>query len=70
MTSYRIRAFVTVSISTYVEANSEREAIENCDATLTSLCNECASNDGNGEWSLSGEHDGEPFGLTAEIDEP
>jgi hypothetical protein len=69
MSRYRIDGFVTVSISTYVEADSEKEAIENCEASLPNLCHKCASNDGDDQWSLSGELDGEPFALTAEIDE-
>ena len=67
---YCISAEVTVSIHTYVEAGSAKEAIANCSADMPHLCHQCATNDGDGQWSLSGELDGEPRDLRAEIEDP
>jgi hypothetical protein len=67
MKRYRIDAIATISLTTYVTAESREEAIENCDAEMPRLCNECSSNDGDGQWSLSGEIDGEPQIQSAEL---
>ena len=70
MKRYRINALVTISLTTYVTAESREEAIENCEAEmpqLPQLCHECSSNDGDGQWSLSGEIDGDPQIQSAEL---
>jgi hypothetical protein len=66
---YQITAKCTISLTTYVEADSADDAVANCEAEMPRLCYHCAANDGDGEWSLSGEIDGDPFDLQAEPDE-
>jgi hypothetical protein len=60
MKTYIVTGTVTVSVRTTVQARSPEEAKEKAfENNLPTLCYQCASNDGIGEWSLSGELDGE-----------
>ncbi len=60
MKMYLVEGTVTVSVVTNVRARSKEEAKEKAlENELPHLCYQCASNDGIGEWSLSGELDGE-----------
>lgn len=60
MKRYHIVAEVTISVHIDVEASSEAEARDIADASpMMELCHACATGH-DGEWSTSGELDGEP----------
>jgi hypothetical protein len=67
---YRVNALVTISIHTDVEAESEQEAYDLAyDRPMQSFCHHCAGGDPEEVWSTSGELDGEPINLAAELSE-
>ncbi len=68
MPKFRVVGLVTISMSTLVEADTEKEAVEEAkQRQIMSLCHQCASGDDDGyEWVTSGELDGEPFDIVVE----
>jgi hypothetical protein len=69
MATYRVNAQVTISVSTLVEADSSRAAIEIAESrSMPSLCFACGGTEDSEreEWSLGGDLDGEPTELFAE----
>lgn len=69
MPKYRVSGLLTVSVSTCVEADTEAEAKELAMANPNvGLCHQCAGGDEDSEWVTSGELDGEPTELRAEVE--
>lgn len=70
---YRVRALVTISVWTDVEANNEEEANELAEERpLQGLCHQCGSarfKEGEREWRTSGELDGTPKELIVDVAE-
>jgi len=62
MKTYDVSAAVTISLHAQVRARSKKHALELAqELTLPSLCHQCCGGgDGDTEWGLSGELDGEP----------
>lgn len=66
MATYRISGTMTISVMVDVEADSKEEAIATAqECPAMSFCNQCAGAS-EGEWSTSGELDGQPMDLFAE----
>ena len=64
---FRVTAEVMISVSTLVDAKTERGAIEQASKRgMVSLCRQCAQGEAEQEWVTSGELDGEPYNLRAE----
>lgn len=58
---YRIKALLTISVSTDVEADSIEEAREiAADRPIIDLCHQCSVGDADEQWVTSGELDGSP----------
>lgn len=67
MPRYRVSGVMTISISTLIEASTEKEAVEfAAEQPVMSLCHQCASGEDTKEWVTMGELDGEPDELVAE----
>lgn len=65
---YRVSANVTISCFTDVVARGGEEAAELArERAMQGLCHQCSGGDSKTEWSLSGELDGEPEVIDAEI---
>lgn len=64
MTTYRLIAAVTVSAYTYVQANSEEEAITEAEDRPVVLGDESIGNDPYRVWLIT-DADGEPSGVMA-----
>lgn len=66
---YRVTAEITISVSTDVEATSKAEAIKLArDQPMMSFCHQCSRGEPEIEWVTSGELDGIPRCLRAELD--
>ncbi len=63
---YQVSAFVTISISTYVEAGTEEEAIELAADRPMAAVNHGGAEDEDSVWLTSGEMDGDAFDLRIE----
>lgn len=68
MSKFLVRAEVTISVLTEVEADDESEANEIASQRdLIHLCHQCASSrDIDSEWVTSGELDGSPMKFSVE----
>jgi len=63
---YRVRAMMTISVYTDVEADSPEQAIELAgEHGNQGFCNQCSNGNADEEWVTSGELDGEPTDLEA-----
>lgn len=68
MPRYRVSALMTISVSTIVDAESPDAAIaEARNRSPVGLCHGCATGEPTEQWVTSGELDGEPTDITAEI---
>jgi hypothetical protein len=71
MSTYIVSGSVEISVFTRVEADSEEEAIEKAkERDLIGLCWQCASDKEQDDiFVTSGELDGDPLNLKAELEE-
>lgn len=70
MKTFRINAFVTISIHTEVEAKTKSSALKIAkDRALVGLCASCGSGNPEDEWCTCGELDGEPQNIEIEEDD-
>lgn len=68
MATYQLKANITISLTTIVEADSKEDALDQAlDRSLIHLCHQCAGGHPEEEWVTSGELDGSPTGI--EVDE-
>lgn len=70
MAKYFVTGVVTISVNTGVEADSAEEAKEKAnERSIMSLCHFCAHGENrDSEWVTSGELDGEPQDIKAELE--
>ena len=69
MKRYRVAAEMTISVSTVVEAKTRAEAIKKAqERPVVRLCYQCARGAAETEWVTSGELDGEPQRLVADLE--
>jgi len=70
MATYRVTGVLTISVSTKVLAKSADEAIARAMLRgVQRLCYQCANGEDTVEWVTSGELDGTPEELAAEVED-